>query len=243
MSTRNITIFFISNILVLNISCGDRATKPEENSSVEQEEISVEITIQGNISDGLNGSPLTGAQLVLKSWDGNNTVTIENQIITDEQGYYFYSFEYIDCTSDRCFVSFRLNVNAQGYGSDDRVFTYSTDNFPSDMERRFNIDLYPLKSNIAFQIQGMVTDTESGLPIDTASVELFDFEFSADSSLRKALTDSLGAYSLNYFFDGECSGPTGLIIRASSEGYSFSAPKEIICTEEIQTFDFQLRKD
>jgi len=106
------------------------------------------------------------------------------------------------------------------------------------------------KYKLRLQIQGKVTDSTNGSPIQGAKVKLCNVTFQSTNVFCDDETDSQGRYSLQYDFDDEndCD-EKHLVLSASKDPYNTQyysydtlVEKYVCCEEGIQTFDFQLKK-
>jgi hypothetical protein len=98
------------------------------------------------------------------------------------------------------------------------------------------------------QIEGEVTDLESGQPIENATVSLHKWLWDGQEDLASTGTNSEGYYHIAYEFMEYCDSSTKFIIRAAKEGYyqfsKLTGPHEDAprCTEDLQIIHFQLER-
>lgn len=96
----------------------------------------------------------------------------------------------------------------------------------------------------SLQIEGVITDKDSGNAIEGISVRLVNNAYFGGSIIYvDTFSDENGYYRLEYTFRGDrgrggyCI-PSSVYVRVSKEGYSGNS--EIICTNELQTINFDL---
>jgi len=102
------------------------------------------------------------------------------------------------------------------------------------------------------QVQGTVTAADDGSPIAGASVELrlvvpTSIASWTSRSVGSSTTDAQGHYSLSYVKEGGCGDLFSLVVNAQGftgdhVGWLLDDP-HVTCTEEVQTFDFQLERE
>ena len=101
-----------------------------------------------------------------------------------------------------------------------------------------------LVTEVTLRVQGTVTAAADGSPIAGATVSVEKQEGFTRRSLWRAWTDNQGDYSLSFVLTGSCL-EGQLRILASAEGFrsQFNRFRDPFrCTEEVQTFDFQLER-
>lgn len=92
-----------------------------------------------------------------------------------------------------------------------------------------------------FSIEGNVTDINDNVPLYYATVELEICKlFPPNELLERVKTNQDGHYELRYTVEGHCS--TTICIRAHSNAYRSKTYYSVPCTENLQTFNFQLEK-
>ena len=104
---------------------------------------------------------------------------------------------------------------------------------------------------LTVRLEGTVTSADNGAPID--SIRMFahfteGLLFTAQTTVASAITDATGRYALSFGTEGGCKVYTltasDLTVRFASQsrerGASFRA--SVRCTDEVQTFDFQLER-
>ena len=106
--------------------------------------------------------------------------------------------------------------------------------------------------DVTIQVQGTVTAADDGSPIAAAVMVTGGCMFSCTPHMYAyTTTDDSGRYSLSFATGEECAEGNFLIqsgIEVSAEGFLLTdlwspGDPHIRCTEEIQTFDFQLERE
>ncbi|MFC2164056.1 hypothetical protein ACFLT2_03555 [Acidobacteriota bacterium] len=102
---------------------------------------------------------------------------------------------------------------------------------------------------VTLQIEGVVTDSASGQPIENATVYLNEDRLSGWVTLTSVDTDSKGYYFISYKHWKDCGSIWHFVIEVKAGGYlrelkygglDDDGPQ---CTNELQTVNIQLERD
>ncbi len=101
-------------------------------------------------------------------------------------------------------------------------------------------------SEHTIRVEGTVTSADNGSPIDSVGIfvaftdGIFDFH---GTTVARVATDATGRYALSFGTEGGCKA-YNLIVSATIHFASQSrkGAAGIRCTDEVQTFDFQLER-
>lgn len=97
-------------------------------------------------------------------------------------------------------------------------------------------DKLPTNADLLVTVAGKVTDSETGLPIEGASLKLYYNERQGENQLDTDKTDSDGDYTLK----GKHNCQRVLQVHAQAEGYQ-DWNVSVYCQEQPQTVNFQLK--
>ncbi len=99
---------------------------------------------------------------------------------------------------------------------------------------------------LTVRLEGTVTSADNGSPIDSVGIfvhfteGIFDFH---GTTVARVATDATGRYALSFGTEGGCKAYT---LTASATIHFASQSRKgaagIRCTDEVQTFDFQLER-
>ena len=158
------------------------------------------ITIRGKVADPL-GKPIADARIriMLDQTMWASTFIRNDLIKTDAEG----NFEVSAVPAEQ---RYRLNVSADGYGSDE-IEIHADDAVDNILDLgTFNLPIANLT------VSGIVVDIE-GNPIVNTQIESYDFEGNQPENLRTQ-TDSQGRFT----FDGVCEGQFDIRINTTVNG-------------------------
>jgi len=152
-----------------------------------------DATISGTVTDYDTGLPILDVMVTVESWNESAGEGSSNMTWTDSDGNYFMDIEsgWVRIIMTKPGYTMYMQENIEVLPGEDEIVNAT------------------LKSANAL-VSGNVTDRDSGLPIDSARVFLFDM---VNGSMNMAFTNATGAYTLEAF-DG-----TNLLMGAEADGY------------------------
>jgi len=185
------------------------------------------IKVEGVVTDAQSNLPIEEASLSFEAVDryGYQVFNID-YIRTNEDGYYLFEKKR-DCAG----ISFiRINAEATGYWNKGGKTNCNSSNI-----QNLNFKLDPIPIDMVFHVEGTVTEYETNLPIDSATVILEWWNEYSTTNSFKTLTNEFGFYKIEYLMKGYS--PRSLSLWARKKGYANSMYYYLEITNELQIID------